>query len=332
VAPKGSRSASAGVFISLACSLVAMAPGTAIGAAHPVDANGKALSDKITNDAAAYLRSIAQRAGKDVSWADDAVRKSVSISDQEAILKRIADLSAPTFDDLLRQLDGRVVKVGEKTVTLSTKDATVIPIGQSFWERALAILGEPNLAYVLFLIGLYGMIYELANPGAVLPGVVGSICLILGLTAFGALPVNLAGIALLVVAVILFIVDVKAPTHGVLTIGGLVALFAGSILLYSPSPYYKIARSVLATTTLASAGFAALLVWTTVRAMRQRPISGVEVIVGREGVATTRIEKQGLAHVAGEAWSAFSDGGPIQEGDKVRVVEVRGLRVRVEKV
>ncbi len=229
VAPPGSRAASAGVFITMAAHVAAMAPGTNIGAAHPVSIGlgakvDSVMAGKMVNDAAAYARSIAGRRGRNAEWAEDAVRESVSISETEALKLRVIDLIAPSLEALLDSLDGRKVAIEEKTIALHTKGAAIVEMRMSWSDRLLAVITNPNVAYVLFMLGLLGLYFELSTPGAVLPGVVGAICLILAFFAFQVLSVSFTGVLLIILAIVLFIAEAKTATNGILTAGGLIAM------------------------------------------------------------------------------------------------------------
>jgi len=333
VSPKGARAASAGTFITLAGHLAAMAPGTAIGAAHPVEMGKETpVSEKITNDAAAYIKTIAFMRGRNMAWADSAVRWSVSITEQEALHKKVVDMVAGDVSALLDSLDGKEVVIGGVKKVLHTKGAERIPITMNVRESFLHALAHPNIAYVLFLIGIYGIIYELANPGAVLPGVAGGIALILAFVAFETLSINLAGLLLMLFAVLLFIVDIKAPTHGILTVGGIVALTLGSFMLFNPNTsFYHLSVWVIILMVAITTVFFAFIVSAGVRALKRRVKSGMEGVVGRKGVAKTGIAREGVALIEGEDWNAFSD-HEIPAGAKVEVMAVEGLKIKVREV
>ena len=337
VAPSGSRAASAGAFITIAAHVAAMAPGTTIGAAHPVSLGPLSQMDtnmeaKVTNDAAAYIRSMAEKRGRNIAWAESAVRESVALSETEALQEKVVDLIAPTTAALLEQIDGRTVTVGQGTRTLHTKGARVVRAEMDWRDRLLMTIANPNIAYILFMLGLLGLYFELATPGAILPGVVGTICLILAFFAFQAIPVNFAGMGLIVLAVVLFIVDVKAVTHGVLTVGGLVAMFMGSILLFNaPDPALHVSLQVLIPVVLVVAAFFVLGAVLSVKAMTRKPMGGGAGLVGQAGDARTAISRTGgTAFVAGAHWNALAD-ADIPMGSKIRVVSVEGMTLRVEQ-
>jgi len=335
VAPQGSRAASAGAFITLASHLAAMSPGTSIGAAHPVSVGSSGQMDstmagKVTNDAAAYIRSIAEKRGRNVAWADSAVRHSVSLSETEALRRKVIDLVAPSLSALLDSLDGRKVAVGQDTVVLRTNGAEQVRVEMTWRDRLLAVISDPNIAYILFMLGLLGLYFEFSNPGAVLPGVVGAISLILAFFAFQTLSVNYAGMLLILLSIVLFIIDVKAATHGVLTTGGIVAMFIGSVMLFnSPDPALRASLQVIIPVVLVTAAFFLIGIWLSLKTLRTKPFSGDQGLMGQEGDARTLVNKDGgRVFVAGTHWSAWSD-AEIAEGTKIKVVEVKGMTLKV---
>ena len=339
VAPPGSRAASAGAFITMAAHVAAMSPGTAIGAAHPVSI-GQSLQQtdtnmaaKVANDAAAYIRSIAEKRGRNIDWANSAVKESVSLSETEALARKVIDLVAPSTEALMTMLDGRTVKLNETTVTLKTKGAALTRLEMNWRDELLHAIANPNLAYILLMLGLMGLYFELATPGAILPGVVGAISLILAFFAFQTLSVNYAGILLIVLAVVLFIVDIKAATHGVLTVGGLVAMVIGSLMLFNhnPDPAMRVSLQVIIPVVLITGAFFALGVWLSLKAMVRRPVSGAEGLVGQEGDARTAITRDGgTAFVSGAHWNAMAD-MEIPAGRHVKVVAVKQMMLKVEE-
>ncbi|HEX9417418.1 MAG TPA: nodulation protein NfeD, partial [Methylomirabilota bacterium] len=249
VAPTGARAASAGVFITMAAHVAAMAPATNIGAAHPVTAGGgdmgKEMSKKVANDAAAFARSLAAERGRNVDWAEKAVRSSVSVTEREAVKLKVVDLVADNLQDLLAKVDGRVVKTARGTVTLQTRDAPIKRIEIRFRDRFLALITDPNIAYILMMVGMLGIFFELQNPGVVLPGVIGGISLILAFFAFQSLPINWAGVLLILFGVALLIAEIKIASHGVLTIGGVISMVLGSFMLYdSPEVGFRVSWAV----------------------------------------------------------------------------------------
>jgi membrane-bound serine protease (ClpP class) len=336
VYPRGARAASAGTFITLAADIAAMAPGTNIGAAHPVALGQgdvpKEMKEKVLNDAVAYIKSIAARKGRNVSWAERAVRKSISSTETEALKAGVIDIIAENFEDLLAKIHGRRVKTpyGEKEII--TKGARVKEVRMGWREKLLHIIGNPNIAYLLMMIAIYGIIFELSNPGAIFPGVIGAISLILAFFAFQVLPISLAGLLLIILAIILFILEIKAPTHGALTIGGVISMLIGSLMLIdSKAPYFRISLSLILTAVAATTAFFTFAVGAGVRALGKKVVTGREGIVGLIGVAKTDLSPNGVIFVEGEYWNATSVDGDVKAGEKVIVVEAEGLRVKVKR-
>lgn len=333
VAPDGSRAASAGVFITLAAHVAAMAPGTNIGAAHPVALGGsqmdKTMLEKVENDAAAYIRSLAERWGRNADWAEDAVRKSVSIGASEAVEKHVVDLMAGSLDELLEKIDGKTVEAAGRKVTLKTAGAQVEPISMTMKQRILSLLSDPNVAYLLMLLGFYGIFFELSSPGAVLPGIIGGIAIILAAYALQLLPVNWAGLALMALALVLFILEIKVPSHGALTIGGIIALILGSLMLFeSPAPFLRVSLKVIIPAALATGGFFFFLVGTAVRAQRAQVATGFEGLIGTEGTVREWTDGRGTVFVRGEIWKAVSP-STLETGQAVTVTGVDGLKLTV---
>jgi membrane-bound serine protease (ClpP class) len=334
VSPSGARAASAGVFITMAAHIAAMAPGTNIGAAHPVGMGGKmdkTMKEKATNDAVAYVKSIAEKRGRNKVWAEDAVRKSVSATDQEALKLKIIDVRASSIKELLEKIDGRTVTTVEKERKLNTKNADINKEEMGLRLKILSIISDPNIAYMLMLLGFYGLFFELTNPGAIFPGVLGGICLILAFYSFQTLPVNYAGVLLIILGIIMFILEIKIVSYGVLTIGGIIAMIIGSIMLFDTAgPFIRLSLATILPAVFITVLFFTIAVRLTYKAWKRRPITGKEGLVGLEGVAMSDISDKGMAMVHGEYWKAFSD-DTIEKGDAVIVESVEGLRVKVTK-
>ena len=336
VAPSGSRAASAGTFITLAAHVAAMAPGTNIGAAHPVAVGsgemGKEMGEKVTNDAAAYIKSIAEQRGRNVEWAEKAVRESISASETEALQHKLIDLIALDLNDLLKQLNGRKVVTPAGEHILRTEGAARQHVEMSLRQRLLSMLADPNVAYMLLMLGAAGLFFEISTPGVVLPGVIGGISLLLGLYALQLLPVNYAGLALIVLAIILFIAEIKVTSYGALTIGGIIAMILGSLMLFdAPPPLPGLSLWVVVPSTLLIAAFFVFLVGAALKTLAQRPYSGREGLPQKVGVAITPIDqKQGKVFVAGERWNAHSE-EPIAEGVEVEVMEIDGMTLHVKQ-
>jgi membrane-bound serine protease (ClpP class) len=335
VAPGGAHAGSAGVFITLASHIAVMAPSTNIGAAHPVSMQGgmdSTMNDKATNDAAAFIRTIAKKRNRNFEWADEAVRNSVSITEAEALEKKVIDLVAKDEQDLLRQIHGRNIALETGSKTLQTISAKVDQVEMSFAERLLDMISDPNVAYILMMLGFYGLLFELYSPGSIAPGVLGVICLILAFYAMHTLPLNYAGLALIVVAIILFILEVKITSHGILGIGGIVALALGSIMLIKTSSaleFIRISLNVIILTTVVSTLFFAFLISMAMKAQKLKPVTGVEGMIGEEGEALHNLDPSGMVSVHGELWNARADAGRIERGQKITVTAIDNLTLHV---
>jgi len=338
VAPTGGRAASAGVFITMAAHVAAMAPATNIGAAHPVSVGGggpdKEMMKKIENDAAAFARTIATERGRNAEWAEKAVRSSVSVTEREAVKLKIVDLVADNLPDLLAKIDGRTVKTVKGTVTLQTKDAPIKKIEVKFRDRFLALISDPNIAYILMMIGMLGIFFELSNPGVILPGVLGGISLILAFFAFQSLPINWAGLLLILFGVALLIAEIKVVSHGVLTIGGVVAMLLGSMMLFDAPEtggLLRVSWFVIVPAVASTAGLVIVGLSFGMRALYRKPTTGVSGMVGEIAVARTPLAPEGQVLVQGELWRAIAQNGPVAVGEKVEVVGVNGLTLTVVK-
>ncbi len=336
VAPTGARAASAGVFITMAAHVAAMAPATNIGAAHPVSLGGgvdKESMKKIENDAAAFIRTVALERGRNAEWAEKAVRQSVSITEREAVRLRVVDLVAASVPDLLAAVDGRTVKTARGPVTLHTRAATVRPIEIGFRDRVLSVITDPNVAYILMMLGMIGLLAELYNPGAIVPGVIGGISLILAFFAFQSLPINYAGLLLILFGIVLLVAEIKVVSHGVLAIGGIVAMALGSLMLFDAPEAggLRISWWVVLPTVGATAGLFLFVVTAGVRALARRPFLGAAGLIGQTGIARGRLAPEGQVAVQGELWRAVAEGEPVEEGAQVRIVDVQGLTLKVVK-
>jgi membrane-bound serine protease (ClpP class) len=336
VGPRGARAASAGVFITMSAHIAVMAPSTHIGAAHPVSLGegkeSKTMGEKIINDTVSYVKTIAKTRGRNVDWAEKAVRKSVSITEEEAANQNVVDFISPDLQDLLTKIDGKVVKFNGMTRTLLTKGVQPRSIQMSWRYRFLDIISNPTIAYIFLMLGIYGIFFELSNPGAILPGVVGGIFLILAFFSLQMLPINFAGLALILFAIILFIAEIKVVSHGLLAVGGVISLFLGSLMLIdSPTEYMKISLSVIIPAVLVSAAFFIFAVTMAVRARLSKPTTGMEGLVGEHGIATTPIAPEGNVSIHGEFWNVISDQN-IERGEKVQVVGVINLKLKVKKI
>ena len=335
VAPSGSRAASAGTFIAMAAHVAAMAPGTSIGAATPVQVGGgdvsKDMASKVKNDAVSYIRSLATQRGRNADWAEKAVREGSSLNEVDALRMKVVDLVARDVPELLRAIDGREVTVAGITRPLRTKDLPTNDVEPTWRQQLLGRIIDPNVAYILFILGFYGLLFELSSPGTILPGVVGGICLLLAFLAFQALPVNLTGLFLVVFAMVLFAVEVKVQSHGILALGGIVSLLLGSlILLGGDTGAARVSLSVVATVMVATVAFFLVVVAAAVRAQRRKPETGEQGLLGEQGTALTDLGPSGQVFVHGEYWAAESD-EPITQGTRIVVDRVEGLVLRVRK-
>lgn len=338
VHPEGAQAASAGVFITLAAHVAVMAPATNIGAAHPVSMQGgqdSVMNEKATNDAAAFIRTISEERSRNVQWAEDAVRKSISITASEALKEGVIDTIASSMQDLLGILNGMNVRLKSGEKTLMTADAEIVEVQMSFKQKLLNLISDPNIAYILLMIGIYGLFFELYSPGTIFPGVVGAISLILAFYSLQTLPVNYAGLAFIVLAIILFLVEIKVTSYGLLTIGGVISLILGSIMLIETESALEVMRvswQVIVFVTLLTAAFFAFAIGMAVKAQRRRPTTGTEGMTGEIGETITGLQPSGQIRIHGEIWNADShDGSPIAEGTKVEVIRVSNLRLIVRK-
>lgn len=336
VAPSGSRAASAGVFITMAAHIAAMAPGTHIGAAHPVELGEKKMDEKmlqkVVNDTVAYIKGIAKERGRNEKWAEKAVRESSSLTAEEALRLKVIDLLATNLEELLDKLEGKEVKLPSgKTVTLSPKGKEIRRLTMTFRDKFLHTLSNPMIAYILLMLGIYGLFFELSNPGAIFPGVVGGICLLLAFFAFQMLPVNYAGIALIVLGIILLIMEVKVHSYGLLTVGGIISITLGSLMLMeSPAKYMRLSLQVVLPIVVVSSGFFLFALTQVIRAQRRKPTTGREGLMGAMGFALTDLKPEGMVEVMGELWRAVSE-EPVGAGEAVEVIGVEGLTLKVRK-
>ncbi len=336
VAPTGARAASAGVFITMAAHVAAMAPATNIGAASPVMVGGgtadKTMMKKIENDAAAFIRTVALERGRNADWAEKAVRDAVAITERDALKLKVIDLIADSVPDLLEKIDGRVIKLPKGPVTLATKGAPVRPIEVGFRDRFLNVITDPNVAYVLMMLGMIGLFFELSNPGVILPGVIGGISLILAFFAFQSLPINYAGLLLILFGIVLLIAEIKIVSHGVLAIGGMVSMALGSLMLFdAPEVGFRVSWWIIGSTVAATTGIFLFVVAAGVRALGRPSSTGAEGLVGRIATVRERLGPEGQVMVSGEIWRAVAEGEPLEPGAQVRIVGVNGLTLKVAK-
>jgi|DewCreStandDraft_4_1066084.scaffolds.fasta_scaffold02222_21 membrane-bound serine protease (ClpP class) len=335
VSPKGARAASAGTFILLASHIAAMAQGTNIGTASPIDFTGNKAAEKITNDSIVYIKNLARLRDKNQKWAEETITKNISSSEEEALKLKVIDIIAKDMDDLIKKLDGKKVKINEKEIVLNTKEGKFTDIELSGKHKFVHFLADPNLTYILFLVGTYGIIYELAHPGVLFPGVAGAIALVFAFIGFESLPINVAGLILIGLSLALFIAEAMTPTFGTLFTGGIITLILGSILLFpsrgidsvwAPS-YWVIGTMVVITTVLIGIILAAII-----KSLRSKKMMSKESLIGLKGIAETEITPEGgVANVGAEEWKAYSD-EKIKAREVIEVVEVEGLKMKVKKI
>ena len=337
VSPPGAQAGSAGVFITMSAHIAAMTQGTNIGAAHPVGMQSgmdTTMSEKVTNDAVAFIRTIAEKRNRNTDWAENAVRNSVSVTATVALQQKIIDLIANDDEELLQELDGRNVQLNSGTVILHTKAAKVQEYEMSFIEKLLNILSDPNIAYILLMLGFYGLMFELYSPGLILPGIVGVICLVLAFYSLNTLPINYAGLALIVFALLLFILEIKIVSHGVLAIGGIVSLLLGSMMLIrrGAGAIGQISWTVIISSTVVTTLFFLFVIGMGIRAQRLKPFTGSESMIGETGEAKEELNPLGMVFLHGELWQAESVSGVIQQGEKIRVKTMKGFKLFVERI
>jgi membrane-bound serine protease (ClpP class) len=333
VSPSGARAASAGVMITLSADIAAMAPGTNIGAAHPVNLGqkemDKTMSEKVINDMVAYTKSITEKRGRNSEWAEKAVRESVSVTEKEALELKVIDLIAQDLNDLLEKIDGRQLK--DKGI-LHTKRLKTVFLRETLRDKILKTLSDPNIAYLLMMIGMAGLYFELSHPGAIFPGVIGAISLILAFFAFQTLPVNYAGILLIAVALILFILEMKVASYGLLSLGGIISLFLGSLMLFEGgAPGLSLSWRVLIPTVIMVSGFFVIVAGLVFRSQISKPRTGDKGLIGEIGVVKERLAPGGRVFVHGELWNAEAP-EPVEAGAKVRVVGMDRLVLKVEEI
>lgn len=334
VSPAGGRCASAGVFIAMAADVVAMTPGTSIGAAHPVTIGESKVDEdtmeKIVNDSATYMRGLAEQKGRNADWAEKAVRESATATAGEALELGVIDLVVESTEDLVERLDGWELDES-RGGPLATAGARINDIEMGARDKLLDLLSNPNIAYMLLILGFYGIFFELSNPGSIFPGVVGAVFLILAFFSFQMLPINYAGVLLIVLALVLFIAEIKITSGGMLTVGGTVCMFLGSLMLIeSPAPFLRISFKVIVPAVLTTAGFFVFAVGAGIRAQRRKPTTGREGLIGMRGVTTTDVDPAGQAFIRGELWSVEAP-EKIDKGEIVEVVSMNGLKVRVRR-
>ena len=336
VAPDGARAASAGTYIAYAAQIAAMAPTTNIGSATPINlggsGNGLSTSErKVINDAAAKIRGLAERRGRNADWAEQAVRDAANVTASQAVELGVVDFMAVDRAELLAKADGRVVEVNGQQVTVRTAGAQIETFGMSFFERFLQTLSDPNIAYLLISLGGLALVFELANPGLIVPGVIGGLMLVTGFYALGTLDSNWSGLALIAFAMLLFTAEVFVTSHGVLSVGGVAAFLFGSLLLANSrnGEVLRLSRSLVLAVTLGLATFFGAIVYFAARVRDKPPVSGASTLIGATGVVRSDLNLTGMVFLNGELWEATSTVGSIPRGERVIVTGVRGIRLDV---
>lgn len=342
VSPNGARAGSAGVFITMAGHIAAMSPGTNIGAAHPVvgggkdpeKAAGKHMAQKILNDTVAFIKAIAKQRKRNVEWGKKAVVESDSITAEEALKMNVIDVIAHDVPDLLKKIDGKQVMVGQRTVTLQTKGLQIRDMPMTFKQKMVNLFADPQIAYFLMMFGLLGIMMEIYHPGAIFPGVLGAICLFLAFVSFQILPINYGGVALILLGILLLVAELLTPTFGLLFVGGMISLTLGSIFLIdSPDPNLRLSFSTILPTIAVLSLILGAILFSVLRTYGRPVMSGEEGMVGEIGTVRTSLAPRGTVRIRGEQWNAVAaDDVPIEAGEKVRIVSLDGLCLRVVSV
>jgi membrane-bound serine protease (ClpP class) len=336
ISPAGAHAGSAGVFITLAANIAVMAPGTNIGAAHPVTLQGSPdsiMNTKGTNDAAAFIKTIAEKRNRNAEWAEESVRYSVSITEQEALEKHVIDYLANDDREILAQIDGKKIDVNGGTKVLQTKNASIRSSEMGFFQKILDRLSDPNISYMLMMLGFYGIMFELFNPGSIFPGIAGVIFLVFAFYSMSSMPVNYAGLALIIFGILLFLLEIKITSHGILTVGGIMSILLGSMFLFRTSStenFKSISWSIIIACTTVTALFFLFIVGMGLKAQRLRPSTGLQALIGKTGEVSTVLNPMGSVKINGEIWKAQSLLAKIDAGEKVVVKEIKNLTLYVE--
>ncbi|MCD6117363.1 nodulation protein NfeD [bacterium] len=334
ITPTGGRAASAGVYITYASHIAAMAPSTNIGSAHPVTMGKQDTSsvmlEKITNDAAAHIKGLAETRGRNAEWAEKAVRESVSITAKEAVKIGVVNFIAKDKDDLLRKLDGRKIKLVNGYKTIKTRDANIKFEPMSWQYNILDKISDPNIAYLLMLAGMAGIFFELKSPGAIFPGAIGGICLILAFFSMQVLPINAAGVLLILLGILFFILELHITSFGLLTIGGIVSMLLGSLMLFK-SPEMSVSLEIVIPAVLGMAFFIVVALGLALKAQKKKVSTGLEGLVGEKGEVARKLGDFYQVRIHGEIWKAMCDSS-LRSGDKVDVLSVDNMMLRVEKI
>lgn len=336
ITPSSAKAASAGVFISYASHLLAMSPATHIGSAHPIIGGGSwgelspEVKKKILNDTLAWAENIAQQRGRPVKFIKDAVKESISITEKEALKRKVCDLIAADFEDLLKKIDNKIISTDAGEIKISTQNSKITYINLTKRGEFLNALINPNIAYLLLTLGFLGLIFEVTHPGFGFPGIAGLICLILSFYALSILPVNYAGVAFIILGIIFFVVEAFTPTFGMFTLGGIISLTLGSVMLFNQPGIIKVSFMTILPVVLFFSVLSLFFIAKTVAAVRRKSTTGADGLLGKTGIARTDILNTGKVFIHGEIWDAAS-GGKIQKGDEVIVEKVSGLKLIVKK-
>ncbi len=337
--PVGARAASAGTFITISAHIAAMAPGTSIGAASPVMMGGQQMDEKlrkkIENDAIAYIKSLGERHGRNTEWLEKAVKEAATLTAEEALKNKVIDVVAENITELIKKINGMKIKTPVGEITIEISNYEIVRFEQNIKHRILKVISDPNIAYILLMIGIWGIFFELANPGAVFPGVIGAICLILGLYSLQTLPVNWAGLLLIIMAIILFLLEVKFSSAGILALAGIGSMILGSLMLFrSPEPFLRASVKLIISSTLATAAFFVFVAYKGLKAQLQKSFVGLESIIGELGEVIDDFKNgKGKVFIAGEIWDAElnTQVEEVKKGDKVKVINTKGMKLIVEK-
>ncbi|MCX7916809.1 MAG: nodulation protein NfeD [bacterium] len=336
VYPSGAQCASAGTFIALSCHILAMAPATNIGAAHPVTLTGgetqEKIEEKIVNDTVSFIKTIARHRGRNEKWAEKAVRESISSTEEEALKEGVIDLKAKDINELLEKIEGRILEIEGKKIILNTKNAKLKETKVELKDRILKFVSDPNIAYILLIIGIWGIILEFSHPGFGIPGIVGTIALILAFFGLHTLPINLAGLILLILSFIFFALEAITPTFGIFIISGIITFILGSLMLFRKMPEIKIPIFNILIASILTGFFLWMVILFTWKTKKRKVTTGKEGIIGEKGRTITDLNPEGLIFIHGEYWKAKTISGSIQKDKKVRVVDIEGLMLIVEEI
>jgi membrane-bound serine protease (ClpP class) len=336
VYPSGAQCASAGTFIALSSHILAMAPATNIGACHPVtltggETEGK-IEEKIVNDTVSFIKTIAKHRKRNEKWAERAVRESLSSTEEEALKEKVIDLIAKNIDELCEKIDGKIVIIEGKQVKLNTKNTQINEIKEEFKDKILNFISDPNIVYLLLIIGIWGIILEFSHPGFGIPGVVGTISLILAFFGLHTLPINMAGLILIILSFIFFVIEAITPTFGIFITSGIITFILGSLMLFKKTSEYRIPLSSIISASVLTGTFVYFIIWFAWKTKRRKITTGKEGIIGEEGKTLTDLNPEGMVFVHGEYWKAKSKSGNIEKNKKIKVVDIKGLLLIVEEI